>query len=244
MLFRSITTTVIARWRDLEPPPSASVFDTEVVELHAASRAFLRMERDTLERGDTLRWHEVEYGFGEETPASYRLTDARTIRLRGRVDRIDVGADDALRIVDYKTGAPSHYRATPKAGPFNGGRLIQPAAYAEAVGASMHRTVTRFEYRFPTEKGGNAIVGFDATEIANARGVVTALADHVTSGRFLPTTDAHDCQYCDYAPICRVRVGEYSATSPRAAWAKANAPTLVEYASMLSRRGSARGEDE
>lgn len=239
-----ITTAVIARWRELEPPPSESVFDAEIVELHAATRAFLQMERDSIERGDRLRWHDVEYGFGEESPASYRLTDARTIRLRGRVDRIDISAEETLRVVDYKTGAPAHYRPNPKAGPFNGGRLIQPAAYAEAVGAAMQRAVTRFEYRFPTEKGGNAIVGFDAADIANARGVVTALVDHVTSGRFLPTTDAHDCRYCDYAPICRVNAGEYSATSPRAAWAKANAPTLGEYASMLARRGSAGGEDE
>ncbi|MBC7844794.1 MAG: PD-(D/E)XK nuclease family protein [Gemmatimonadaceae bacterium] len=241
---QQITTAVIAKWRELEPPPSESVFDAEIVELHAASRAFLRMERDALSRGDELRWSDVEYGFGEDTPASYRLTDDRTIRLRGRVDRIDVGTDGALRIVDYKTGAPSHYRPNPKVGPFNGGRLIQPAAYAEAVGTALQRAVTRFEYRFPTERGGNAIVGFDASDILNARGVVTALVDHVSSGRFLPTTDAHDCQYCDYAAICRVRIGEHAADSPRAAWAKANAASLEEYSSMLRRRGAVIEDDQ
>ena len=241
---QEITTSVIANWRELEPPPSDSVFAAESVELFAASRAFLRMERDALARGDELRWSDVEYGFGEDTPALYRLTDDRTIRLRGRVDRVDAGTDGALRIVDYKTGAASHYRPNPKSGPLNGGRLIQPAAYAEAIGAAMQRPVTRFEYRFPTERGGNAIVGFDASDIENARGVVTALVDHVTTGRFLPTTDAHDCQYCDYAAICRVSVGEYSATSPRAAWAKANATSLDEYASMRTRRGAANEENE
>jgi ATP-dependent helicase/nuclease subunit B len=232
----TITTAVIDRWRDVQPPPSESVFSAEVAELHAAGRAFLQLERDALLRGDALRWHDIEYGFGDAEPATYVLADGRRIRLRGRADRIDANGDTSLRIVDYKTGSPSPYRPNPKSGPFNGGRLIQPAAYAEAIGASLRRPVTLFEYRFPTERGGNAIVAFDAAAIASARGVVTDLVDHVADGRFLPTTDDHDCKYCDFAPICRVSATDFTTRSPRAAWASAHAPDMPEYASMLARR--------
>ena len=233
-----IVTVVIEKWRDLQPPPSESVFSVQALELHAAGRAFLQMERDALARGDRLRWHDVEYGFGEAEPATYTLIDGRTIRLRGRADRIDADGDASLRVVDYKTGSPTPYRPNPKSGPFNGGRLIQPAAYAEAIGASLQRPVTQFEYRFPTERGGNAIVAFDASHLAATRSVVTALVDHVADGRFLPTTDEHDCRYCDYAPICRVSAGDFSAHSPRAAWATEHAVALPEYSTMLARRST------
>ena len=240
----TIAASVIEKWRGLQPPPSESVFSAEVVELYAAGRAFLQLERQVLERGETLRWHDIEYGFGETEPAMYRLSDGRTIRLRGRADRIDADGDTSLRIVDYKTGSPSPYRPDPKSGPFNGGRLIQPAAYAEAIGAALKRPVTSFEYRFPTQKGGNAIVSFDAADLASTRAVVTALVDHVTDGRFLPTTDHHDCRYCDYAPICRVSTSDFATHSPRAAWASENATRLPEYASMLARRSTPRSEGE
>jgi hypothetical protein len=239
----AIANDTLARWCVLEPPPSESVYAAEAAEIHSAARAFLQMERDALSRGDGV-WTDIEVGFGGDGKATYRLGDGRSIRLRGRADRIDTMPDGTLRIVDYKTGSPNPYRPNPKNGAFNGGRLIQPAAYAEALGGVLQRPVSRFEYRFPTDKGGNAIVPFTTADLSDARAVVAGLVDHVASGRFLPTTDAHDCQYCDVAPICRVRVGEHSADSPRAAWAKLHAPDLPEYATMLARRGAAGGDDE
>ncbi len=239
----AITESVIARWRDLEPPPSESVFAAEVSEVQAAARAFLQMEREALQRGNESRWTAIEYGFGESSPAAYRLADGRSIALRGRADRIDTFADGTLCIVDYKTGKPAKYRPDPKQGAFNGGRLLQPALYAAAVGTAMERTVARFEYRFPTERGGNAIVPYQGDALGDARVVISALIDHVSGGRFLPTTDADDCKYCDHAPICRVTTTDFAVESPRARWACDNAPVTPEYQSMLARRGAAASED-
>ena len=240
----ALTESVIGKWRELVPPPSDSVCDAESAELHRAARAFLQMEREALERGDAAHWTEIEYGFGESKRASYVLADGNGIAMRGRADRIDTLGDGSLLIVDYKTGKPTHYRPDPKSGNYNGGRLLQPALYADAIAGDMKRRVSRFQYRFPTDRGANEIIQFDAADLTAARGIVTALVDHVRTGRFLPTTDESDCAHCDHAPICRVQSGEFDTLSPRAAWAKANATSVPEYASMLARRGGARGEDD
>lgn len=242
MALETLAQEVIERWREQEPPPSESVFATEVTELRRAARAFLQMERDALRNGDQARWAEIEYGFGETSRATYRLSDGRTIALRGRADRIDRFADGTLRIVDYKTGRPTSYQPDPKKAAFNGGRLLQPALYADAIGSALDGTVSRFEYRFPTDRGGNAIVPFEAAAFADSRELITALVSHVSRGHFVPTTDAHDCRHCDHAPICRVHVAERGTESPRATWASLNAAELTAYDSMRARRDVDAGE--
>jgi PD-(D/E)XK nuclease superfamily len=238
----TIARDVIARWRDREPPPSTGVFLRESSDLHTDVRAFLQMERDAMQRGEPARWHAIELAFGEQSPARYRLTDGTSIALRGRADRVDVLPDGCLLVVDYKTGKPASYRPDPAKGAFNGGRLLQPALYADAVGAAVGQPVMRFEYRFPTSRGGNTIVPFDAGAMTAARDVITSLVGHIRAGEFVPTTDASDCTYCDHAAICRVRRSEYSADSPRAAWAGAHAESLPAYVSMLARRGGGSGD--
>ena len=240
----AITQQTIDAWRERVPPPSESVCAAESAELHRAARAFLQMEREAIARGDTSTWTDIEYGFGESTPVSYSLLNGDLIAMKGRADRIDTFADGTLRVVDYKTGKPNRYRPDSKKAPYDGGRLLQPALYAEAIGREIDRAVSVFEYRFPTDRGGNAIVSFDSDALVAARGVITSLVDHVRTGRFLPTNDAADCRHCDHAPICRVQAEDFSVVSPRAEWAKTHAASLPEFASMLARRGGAASEGE
>src|SRR5690606_1304682 len=46
-----------------------------------------------------------------EAPGMWRLEDV-DFTLNGRADRIDAGADGAVDILDYKTGAPPKEKAT------------------------------------------------------------------------------------------------------------------------------------
>lgn len=241
---RQLTQSTIDAWRELVPPPGEGVFLAESADLHRAARAFLQLERDALARGDTARWSAIEVPFGYDAPAFYRLADGRLLPVRGRADRVDANTDGTLRVVDYKTGKPDHYRPGNKVAAYNGGRLLQPALYAEALGGALRQRVSSFEYRFPTVRGGNAIVGFDAASLAGARDVISDLVDHVSLGRFVPTTDAKDCRYCDHAPICRVSTEGFEVRSPRAEWAATHAESLAEYASMLRRRAAAAGAPE
>ena len=128
-------------------------------------------------------------------------------------------------------------------GPFNGGRQLQPAIYAGALEALLGGDVSRFEYRFPTARGHNEIIAYDAAELAGARPVVTQLLTHVRDGEFVPTTDMNDCKYCDARAICRTHEDDYGSVkkSPRAEWAKANSE-LDAFRGMRERRGIGESE--
>jgi RecB family exonuclease len=236
----AIAATVVARWRSEVPPPAETVFDAERAEIHRAALAFLQMERDRYAAGDRGRWVSFELSFGRgQRPGRFVLPDGRTLLTHGRADRVDEMPDQTLRVIDYKTGKASFYGKNPKGGPFNGGRQLQPAIYVPAVNGLMEMPVSTFEYRFPTERGGNEIVAYAANgDLAGAAGIIGSLIAHVHDGDFIPTTDASDCAYCDYQDICRASRGRFGVESPRAAWAKAHADALPKYASMLVRRGT------
>jgi ATP-dependent helicase/nuclease subunit B len=217
------------------------VYAQEAAEIRAAALAFLEMERGLLARGERARWMETELAFGTDgPPGRFDLPDGGGISVRGIVDRVDELPDGTLRVVDYKTGSTWAYRRDPGKGAFNGGRNLQPALYAAAVAQRLGRPVSRFEYRFPTVRGENAIVAYDAAELERARALVAELLAHARDGAFVPTTEKEDCSYCDYAALCRTtsvrRATHTEIDAPLAEWAAANAETLEVYRLMLARR--------
>jgi ATP-dependent helicase/nuclease subunit B len=224
-------------WRAKVPPPSDSVFDSESDEIRTAARAFLAMEKER-RRQTGARWHVPELEFAA---AQFALSGGRTIAIHGRIDRVDVEPDGSYLIIDFKTGSSKVHRKQPKQGPFNGGRSLQAPLYAAAAAAELGGTVSAFEYRFPTVKGESAVVRYEQADLAVAGAVVEELLGHVVQGHFLPTLDKDDCRFCDCKPVCRVSEddAERVTDSPRAAWAKRNAPGIAEYAAMLRRRGKA-----
>lgn len=239
----ALASAAVTRWRDDVPPPAETVFEAERAEIHQAAAAFLQMERDRRAAGDRGRWLSFELGFGRGDAAGpFTLPDGRTLLTHGRADRVDEMPDGTLRVIDYKTGKATIYAKRPKAGPFNGGRQLQPALYLAAVEALSGKTVSSFEYRFPTARGTNEIVAYTSEELASEREIVSSLLAHTHAGEFIPTTDAGDCGYCDYQEICRVSRGAYGASSPRAKWAHDHAERLPQYITMLARRSPAAGE--
>jgi hypothetical protein len=73
--------------------------------------------------------------------------------------------------------------------------------------------------------------------------VLSALLDLARQGRFLATTDPHDCAYCDFRDVCRVRVDDWGGvSSPRADWARDHAPGLEEYRSLVRLRTDHGGD--
>ena len=228
----------IAKWRSLVPPPRGVVVDREIAELRRAALSFLEMEREAFSNGDARAWRFLEYAFGKPNPdGSYMLSDGSSLNVKGRVDRIDEIADGSFRVIDYKTGSPNKYRKIQKQGRFNGARQLQPAIYSGVLARMLSGTVARFEYRFPTERGQNQIIGYDTVELAEARPIITQLLDHVRTGAFVPTNSVEDCKYCDVRDICCVTNDVHGGTtSPRGAWAADHAEHLPVYAAMLARR--------
>jgi RecB family exonuclease len=230
----------IDAWRVAEPPPSESVFEGEANALRQAALTFLSMEQQRARDGDAGRWRDFEVKFGgDAATATYEITPGRVIAVKGIIDRVDELPDGGLRVVDYKTGGNYQFRKNPKAGPFNGGRQLQPAIYASVSTSVLGGTVTSFEYRFPTEKGGGEVIAYDRAELADAREIIASLLDQVQRGEFIPTDDKSDCSYCDYRPICRVDRGEHATSSPRADWAAEHGPELPVYQVMRRLRGKA-----
>ncbi|MEO7038817.1 MAG: PD-(D/E)XK nuclease family protein [Gemmatimonadaceae bacterium] len=235
MLF-AITEENIARWRDDVPPPGLAVFEAEAAELRHAANAFLTMERDLAASDQAGIWRYVELQFGGKEPAGeYELGDGRTLRVAGWIDRVDALGDGTLRVIDYKTGSAGRFTKSTKKGIFNGGRHLQPALYAGALQNRMGTLVTRFEYRFPTQRGDNAIIAYSADDLVPARALIASLLEYISGGTFVPTVDTDDCSYCDHQTICRVSHGLFDVTSPRATWAAEN-ETLPALVSMRARR--------
>ena len=119
--------------------------------------------------------------------------------------------------MDYKTGRAYDYSS--KAGIFNGGRRLQHALYAHAAESRLGGQVTTGEYHFPTRRGENQVFAFDRIGLAGVAELLGHMLDGIAEGVFVPTDDAGDCTFCDYAEICRARRGPWGkVTSPLADW--------------------------
>src|SRR5690606_25838523 len=126
-----------------------------------------------------------------------------TLRVAGRIDRIDQLADGTFEIVDYKTG--KYRRAA--SGVFAGGRQLQHAVYGLAVAELLRRArkdahVSGARYYFTSRKGraqSNRIMAQSPSAVA---AVLADIREVITKGLFVHTSDEDACRFCDYRPAC------------------------------------------
>lgn len=233
-----LVSQVLEQWRDRVPPPGETVYDSEAKEIQRSAMLFLDMERQAREGGDKGEWLYLEHAFGVDNnpPGTIHLSPVKSIKLKGRIDRIDRMPDGTLRAIDYKTGSANYYSKDDKKGTFNGGRHLQAALYAKAIENLLDEKVSRFEYRFPTSKGRQAIISYSAEEISEVSSLILQILTHIEEANFIPTNHSGDCSFCDYSPICRSEKGFRSVTTPRVTWATNHGPSLPQYESMIARR--------
>jgi ATP-dependent helicase/nuclease subunit B len=147
--------------------------------------------------------------------------DGETIRLRGRVDRVDVLPDGRFMITDYKTGS-SH----PRLKDIEAGRALQLPLYILAVErltgmegvAGTYYTLRRGEVRNQPvfwdaglEDCFACFPGSKKSSVEDVRALVgTALSwtgrhlAGIRAGRFPPRSDAGPCPaYCGFKTVCR-----------------------------------------
>jgi RecB family exonuclease len=129
--------------------------------------------------------------------------EGRKVALRGVADRIDLLADDRLRVVDYKTGSAP-----------NPSRALQVAIYALCVQERLRARdggewpVAEAVYLAFSGKKSQADVvraGDDPTEaLEAARERLFRIVDGVAGGQFPPQPqDEILCDFCAYAAVCR-----------------------------------------
>lgn len=258
-LLKRTLQTCIDRYREEIPPPSEAVFRREVSELLRTARIFLREEDEYCrETGNRPLFMEVSIGMKPEGPPTVLDTDepvranlpsGRSLRIRGRIDRIDKVAGNkanAFAIWDYKTGGTWKYTQEPR--PFWAGRVVQHALYTMVMNNRLQALpdefpgarIEQFGYFFPSERGGGERIEFTPKQLERGGEVLEKLATIASSGAFLATNQHDkDCNYCDYIGICGdvVRV---AAASDRKLKSQANL-ILTPYAEL---RADAKTREE
>ncbi|MDH4130258.1 MAG: PD-(D/E)XK nuclease family protein [Gemmatimonadota bacterium] len=230
---------VFGEWQRKVPAPAAGIVEAEWEYVRQSALSFLLMERD----GGGARWMvcEMELLEGDRRPV-LRLPDGSRLAVWGRIDRVDRREDGRLVIIDFKTGSTWGFAADGRGGAFRGGRQLQSGLYALAAEQLLKAEVAVFEYRFPTPKGENQVARHERAELDAAPGVILDLLGQVERGEFLPTMDSHDCAYCEFREICRVRDGRFHKVhSPRAEWAGRLGATDPRFEPMRRRRGEKPG---
>lgn len=167
---------------------------------------------------------------GTEIP----LGDGRTLRVRGRIDRVDRARDGSLVVTDYKTGKPEPYQVL-NVDPCDRGQRLQLAVYALAgrKGFGDAATPVRAEYWFTSRRAGFVRIGYplDDGVLAQARRALVAAVDGIRRGVFLarPNDGGNVLWHC---PGCDPdHLGEHGVT---AAWdGKAAAPELAPLRELL-----------
>ncbi len=225
--FRTLTLEVLEkRANEMHydvPPPGESVFHAELAALREDALSWAGMMAESgLVPQDVMH---VEFSLGGDGPLELPLPGGASIRVRGRIDRID-RTDDGLRVVDYKTGSTWSFKAETRT--FNGGRRLQHLIYREAVdqlnsAAGDAARVQSSEYHFPTVGGENAALRYSAADLDGGMKLVQHLIEGVREGLFVPTNDPADCRYCDYREVCRfgsIKDSDNADTAPRVEWTR------------------------
>jgi RecB family exonuclease len=193
-------------------------------------------QRQSYEREGELNFspHALEVDFGAEGslhPVLEIERNGRTIRLRGRIDRIDVARTPEgfkFRVIDYKSGS------VPSTTEVKHGEMLQLPLYAMAAGRLLFDggEAGLFDLGYwSLRDDGYRPIAFESWEGDQETLIafVLDLVDQVRRGVFVVHSRKPGCEnYCDYRGVCRLRQVRLASKK-----LDRNLPEL----SVLSRRG-------
>ncbi len=205
-------TRVLAELAVEIPPPSAEIRDRETILLLDDLALFLEAEA-VLPEGRTPIGFEVGFGRaaeGDSEPLAQTKPveidgGGLTLKIAGRIDRIDQVGPSRFEIIDYKTG---EYYAPNWQGTFAGGKRLQHAIYGLAAVELLRRefdpkaTVVAAEYYFPSEKGGRERKRIATQPVATVAEVLSDLRQVIASGLFIHSHDEDACKWCQHGLAC------------------------------------------
>ena len=143
-------------------------------------------------------------------PVEIALGAGVTLRVAGRMDRIDQVGQASFEVIDYKTGGL--WRDNWK-GVFAGGSRLQHALYGLAAVELLKARyrapkVAAGVYYFSTHKGRQERLRMPAPSRASTVEVMAALRDVILAGQFIRTPDEDKCRYCTYVGACGAQTNE------------------------------------
>lgn len=172
-----------------------------------------------------LDFQESEISTEEPVPLTL---GGKTIRLKGRIDRIDLTRDgQRARVTDYKTG-----KVSAKANDFQGGRTLQLPLYLYAARQLLGRLhkgieIESAEYYFlksgkPVPFAGSELQAKEAT----LQQILETIARCIEDGVFIAVPN-DQCRYCELKTIC----GTWTETLFKR---KAKDPRVIGYLTILA----------
>jgi ATP-dependent helicase/nuclease subunit B len=185
------------------PPRFTLLWERERARFHETLDSWL--EREAAAEGSTPAHFEVPFGLswppppGEPfstEPLLIELGDGRTLRVSGKIDRIDKRDDGTLVLRDYKTGrAPRD-----DGGIYRGGKQLQIPFYilaAQGLWPGQPVTTAFLDY-----VDGGRQVSFDPETVTGEglRSLLRSLVDAIAQGLFVQ--DPGHCDFCDYTAVC------------------------------------------
>lgn len=146
------------------------------------------------------------------------IPDGRTVRFRGMADRVDVGEDGTIHVVDYKTGSRTGYTTLSQGDPDLGGTRLQLPVYGQAARALLgdRDAPVRAEYWFTSSKEQFKRIGYEVTPdvLEHVGATLGTIVRGIESGVFphhpseSSTSPYVECPYCEpdalgVAELCR-----------------------------------------
>jgi RecB family exonuclease len=109
----------------------------------------------------------------------------------GRMDRLDRIAENVVRVVDYKTGAPKDSRFADES--------LQLSIYA--MGARQMGFVPRELVLLNLQGNEEVVSDRSPADLEKAKHQISEVAEGIAKGKFDPTPGRH-CRWCDYSRLC------------------------------------------
>lgn len=198
-------------WRGRKPVRDESTYERERLELMDAAGIFLVNEVVRARRERPVCFEAAIGGAEAEEPPWRRMEPVRlefgdgvSVRLQGRVDRVDRLHDNGgLVILDYKTGRSSDFSHS---NPFLGGRHLQPYLYTAMLERALAENgmvdrVNGFGYFFPMPRDEGRSINYDRDALRDGGAVVRALVAMLRKGCFPFARKKEDVAYSDYLDV-------------------------------------------
>ncbi len=155
------------------------------------------------ERGVEIRERLMEYELDGEFAFTGSDGASRRVRLRAKIDRVDVLADGTFRLIDYKTKYVPDRRVALQL-------PIYSAGVRARLSAERGASLTASEAMYLSFEGPQAVVPllergkpFDELVTAAEHRLVQAL-DDIAAGHYPPRPDARNlCGMCAFVAVCR-----------------------------------------
>ncbi len=201
---REIAEAALERLVEGSPPRFTLLWEREKRRFHETVQSWLTAEAAAATRSTPAHF-ELSFGLGtkpdaaephDPEPLAIELADGRTLRISGRIDRIDRRADGGLVLRDYKTGrAPKD-----DGGLYRGGRQLQIPFYVLAVHELFPGEPVRDAFLDYVDGGRQVAFRPELVTGPAFRALVGDLVSLVAKGVFVQEPSA--CDFCDFTMVC------------------------------------------